>query len=68
MPFFEVSCKHNINIEESFLTLARSIREQREHRGDNFDDGDQRQKSDQRTNSLGPFSLGNGIGGGKCSC
>lgn len=32
MPFFEVSCKHNINIEECFLTLARSIREQREHR------------------------------------
>jgi Rab family, other len=32
MPFFEVSCKQNINIEECFLTLARSIREQREHR------------------------------------
>ncbi|VVC97595.1 unnamed protein product [Leptidea sinapis] len=23
MPFFEVSCKNNINIEEAFLTLAR---------------------------------------------
>lgn len=32
MPFFEVSCKHNIKIEECFLTLARHIREQREHR------------------------------------
>ncbi|XP_031841047.1 ras-related protein ORAB-1-like [Nomia melanderi] len=28
MPFFEVSCKENINIEEAFLTLARRIREQ----------------------------------------
>jgi GTPase SAR1 family protein len=32
MPFFEVSCKQNINIEEAFLTLARDIREQREKR------------------------------------
>jgi Rab family protein len=32
MPFFEVSCKQNINIEECFLTLARKVREQREHR------------------------------------
>lgn len=32
MPFFEVSCKQNVNIENAFLTLARSIREQREHR------------------------------------
>lgn len=66
MPFFEVSCKHNINIEDSFLSLARSIREQREHRGDNCDDN--RQKSDQRTNSLGPFSLGGSSAGGRCSC
>nr|CAD7394982.1 unnamed protein product [Timema cristinae] len=32
MPFFEVSCKQNINIEEAFLTLARRIREQRNRR------------------------------------
>jgi hypothetical protein len=32
MPFFEVSCKMNVNIENAFLTLARKIREQREHR------------------------------------
>lgn len=32
MPFFEVSCKENINIEEAFLTLARRIREQRGRR------------------------------------
>lgn len=32
MPFFEVSCKQNINIEECFLSLARSIREQRDNR------------------------------------
>lgn len=32
MPFFEVSCKNNINIEDAFLSLARKIREQRERR------------------------------------
>jgi len=32
MPFFEVSCKENINIEEAFLKLARRIREQRHRR------------------------------------
>lgn len=32
MPFFEVSCKENINIESAFLTLARRIREQRGRR------------------------------------
>lgn len=37
MPFFEVSCKENINIEESFITLARKIREQRENRVSNLD-------------------------------
>ncbi|KAI5698769.1 GTP-binding protein ypt2-like [Diaphorina citri] len=28
LPFYEVSCKQNINIDEAFLTLARLIREQ----------------------------------------
>nr|CAD7588106.1 unnamed protein product [Timema genevievae] len=37
MPFFEVSCKQNINIEEAFLTLARRIREQRNRRASLFD-------------------------------
>nr|CAD7429231.1 unnamed protein product [Timema monikensis] len=37
MPFFEVSCKQNINIEEAFLTLARRIREQRNLRASLFD-------------------------------
>ncbi|KAJ4428941.1 hypothetical protein ANN_25937 [Periplaneta americana] len=32
MPFFEVSCKQDINIEDAFLTLARRIREQRNRR------------------------------------
>lgn len=32
MPFFEVSCKNDINIEEAFLTLARKIREYRENK------------------------------------
>lgn len=29
MPFYEVSCKQDINIEEAFITLARLIRDQR---------------------------------------
>ena len=29
MPFYEVSCKQNINIEEVFITLARLVRKQR---------------------------------------
>lgn len=32
LPFFEVSCKNNINIEEAFITLARRIRELRENK------------------------------------
>lgn len=30
MPFFEVSCKLNVNIEKAFLSLARNIHKQRE--------------------------------------
>ncbi|UYV69018.1 hypothetical protein LAZ67_6002036 [Cordylochernes scorpioides] len=32
LPFFECSCKQNINIQEAFLALARLIRDQRERR------------------------------------
>lgn len=32
IPFFEVSCKQDVNIEESFITLARRIRDQRDRR------------------------------------
>ncbi|CAH1405079.1 unnamed protein product [Nezara viridula] len=31
IPFYEVSCKQNINIDKIFLTLARHIREQRSY-------------------------------------
>lgn len=68
MPFFEVSCKHNINIEESFLTLARSIREQREHKGENFEDSDKQKTGERSFHSLGPFTLGSGNFGNRCSC
>ncbi|XP_055621876.1 ras-related protein Rab-8A [Toxorhynchites rutilus septentrionalis] len=74
MPFFEVSCKQNINIEDAFLTLARKIREQREHRGENFDDGERQKglqdmiKNGPGSNGLGPFTLGSGGEGGRCSC
>lgn len=32
LPFFEVSCKDNINIENVFLTLARRVRDKREQK------------------------------------
>ncbi|GIY26669.1 ras-related protein Rab-8A [Caerostris extrusa] len=32
VPFFECSCKEDVNIDEIFLTVARMIREQRERR------------------------------------
>ncbi|KAL1132428.1 hypothetical protein AAG570_010383 [Ranatra chinensis] len=39
MPFYEVSCKQNINIEEVFVTLARLIREQRINQPTHYDSG-----------------------------
>ncbi|XP_017488402.1 ras-related protein Rab-13 [Anastrepha obliqua] len=69
MPFFEVSCKCNINIEEAFLALARKIREQRERRGDNFDNDEKTQdKKSPGSNGLGTFSLASLSEGNRCSC
>lgn len=71
MPFFEVSCKSNINIEDAFLTLAREIREQREAKGVN---GEEDEKPKERRlqlsgNALVPFALGSTNGeNGRCSC
>ncbi|XP_073984530.1 RAS oncogene family member RabX4 [Rhodnius prolixus] len=39
IPFYEVSCKQNINIEKIFLTLARLIRDQRTYQIDQYDSG-----------------------------
>lgn len=38
IPFYECSCKQNINIQEAFIALARKIREQRERRASKFDE------------------------------
>ncbi|XP_013789732.1 ras-related protein Rab-8A-like [Limulus polyphemus] len=38
IPFFECSCKQNINIDGAFLTLARGIREQRENKASRFEE------------------------------
>ncbi|XP_076322707.1 ras-related protein Rab-8A-like isoform X2 [Tachypleus tridentatus] len=38
IPFFECSCKQNINIDSAFLTLARAIREQRENKASRFEE------------------------------
>ncbi|XP_066997261.1 ras-related protein Rab-8A [Anabrus simplex] len=51
MPFFEVSCKHDINIEEAFLTLARRIREQRSRRASLFDNAEKSQSEIDLTKS-----------------
>lgn len=71
MPFFEVSCKNNINIEEAFLTLARKIREQRDHRGESFETDGKSQivvSASGSGASLSPFTLGRGADSGRCSC
>lgn len=47
LPFFEVSCKDDVNIENAFITLARKIRETREMKGDPF-----REKDDTKGQSL----------------
>ncbi|KAG8332510.1 hypothetical protein J6590_020015 [Homalodisca vitripennis] len=39
MPFYEVSCKQDVNIEQAFLTLARLIRDQRSKQGALMDSG-----------------------------
>lgn len=69
MPFFEVSCKQNINIEEAFLTLARKIREQREQRGEEYEE-EEKPKSKRSTgsNGLGPFAIGSNGENGRCAC
>lgn len=69
MPFFEVSCKSNINIEESFITLAREIREQRDAK-ENADEDDKpsNKRSPLTSNGLGPFTLGSTNGESRCSC
>ncbi|XP_014246087.1 ras-related protein Rab-13-like [Cimex lectularius] len=39
IPFYEVSCKQNINIETIFLKLARLIRDQRSTQTEHLDSG-----------------------------
>lgn len=70
MPFFEVSCKSNINIEDAFVTLAREIREQREAKGVNNDEDEKpKEKRSPLGNGLGPFTLGSTNGeNGRCAC
>ncbi|XP_049770437.1 ras-related protein Rab-8A-like [Schistocerca cancellata] len=65
MPFFEVSCKQNINIEEAFLTLARRIREQRERRASLFDSNE---KSEGSKVDLSKSKLPAGAESWRCGC
>ncbi|XP_054280725.1 ras-related protein Rab-13 [Macrosteles quadrilineatus] len=44
MPFYEVSCKHNINIDQVFLSLARLIRDQTSKQGTVIDSGQEEEK------------------------
>ncbi|XP_053603639.1 ras-related protein Rab-8A [Plodia interpunctella] len=59
MPFFEVSCKNNINIEDAFLTLARKIRNYRETKADAFE-------LRERDNVIKPSDSETDVS--KCSC
>lgn len=71
MPFFEVSCKSNINIENAFITLAREIRNQRDAKGNNSDNEEKpkEKRSPLSGSGLGPFTLGSTNGeNGRCSC
>ncbi|XP_076037377.1 ras-related protein Rab-8A-like [Oratosquilla oratoria] len=38
MPFFEVSCRGDINVQETFLTVARAIRDLRQRRASLFEE------------------------------
>uniref|UniRef100_A0A1B0DCL2 Uncharacterized protein n=2 Tax=Phlebotomus papatasi TaxID=29031 RepID=A0A1B0DCL2_PHLPP len=69
IPFFEVSCKQDVNIEESFITLARRIRDQRDRRGENFDQDDKRQDSGSANGLSNSFVLGGkNSESGRCAC
>ncbi|KAH0554999.1 ras-related protein Rab-8A [Microplitis demolitor] len=64
MPFFEVSCKENINIEDAFLTLARRIREQRGRRASLFE-ASEREGADSIIKAQSPSQQGDAW---RCSC
>uniref|UniRef100_A0A6B2EHB6 Ras-related protein Rab-1 n=1 Tax=Phlebotomus kandelakii TaxID=1109342 RepID=A0A6B2EHB6_9DIPT len=69
IPFFEVSCKQNVNIEESFICLARRIRDQRDRRGENFDQDDKRQDSGSANGLSNSFMLGGkNSENSRCAC
>lgn len=36
MPFYEVSCRGDVNVQDTFLTLARLIRDLRQRRVSNL--------------------------------
>ncbi|UYV69016.1 hypothetical protein LAZ67_6002030 [Cordylochernes scorpioides] len=63
LPFFECSCKQNINIQEAFLALARLIRDQRERRATRQDDFDRIQWDRGDVN----HNQGGGPGPSRCS-
>ncbi|CAM1301691.1 Uncharacterised protein g3044 [Pycnogonum litorale] len=69
MPFFECSCKNNINIQDAFVTLARLIRTQRERRASRLEEME-KMKSDSRAD-LNHNTENKGVdvdGPSRCSC
>lgn len=62
MPFYEVSCRGDVNVQDTFLTLARLIRDLRQRRASLFEererqsDGvklDAEQKAENSTSACG---------------
>ncbi|XP_076366085.1 ras-related protein Rab-8A-like [Tachypleus tridentatus] len=64
IPFFECSCKHNINIQETFLALARLVRQERERRASKFDEIERQQWEKGHVTEAEQITTGNY----RCTC
>ncbi|XP_022245108.1 ras-related protein Rab-8A-like isoform X2 [Limulus polyphemus] len=64
IPFFECSCKQNINVQETFLALARLVRQERERRASKLDELERQQWEKGQLNTLEQNTTGNY----RCSC
>ncbi|GAB6031883.1 hypothetical protein CHUAL_010279 [Chamberlinius hualienensis] len=66
IPFFEVSCKSNINIDEVFVAIARNIRERRERRASKFDEMERQRMI--ASNSSTKLDQTSSVNASRCNC